>query len=345
MKRWNLGNSGVALALVTALALAGALAPDRPADAQSSFVVHLPSAPVEAAGRLAEAATALNDYLTARVPGLQLELHLFRRWSDANDYLEAQGDHVAMVLTEASFLLDHSSRLVATHRFRRLGQTTYRRVLVVRQDAEGVDKLVDLKGRSLAVVETSGSTGEVFLERVIFENEVSPRSWFSRVDSMIDDFLAVNAVLYSQADSALVAETNPLLISQLGSELRVVYTSPPLTLPVLAIREALFAEDQRRALERALSQLESDTQGRKVLAELKLDGIDALKGTVAQTAVALPAPRGKSLEVALPSGVDLALELPALPSADQLPFTVAVELPNIPLPREIPLPRKEDQNP
>ena len=222
--------------------LCAALVLAAPAAAQDTFVVHLPSAPVEAAAHLAEAMTDLAAYLSEKVPGSTLEVRLFRRWSDADSYLEGHASSVALLLTEASFLLDRGagSGFAPTHRLKREGRDTYRRLVVVRADAEDLGSLADLKGRSLTVVETAGASGPSFLERAVFEGVVAPLEWFGKLESEVDDFSAANKVLYGQTDSALISEHNPLVAGHLGRDLRAVYTSPPLSLPVLAVREGAF---------------------------------------------------------------------------------------------------------
>ena len=305
------------------------------ATAQETLLVHLPSAPVESAGDLAGAVSALAGLLSDKVPGSDIQAQLFRRWSDANDFLEANGDHVALLLTEASFLLDRGSGsgLVPTHRLVRSGRGTYRRHLVVRSDADALRSLVDLQGRTLAIIETAGSSGLSFLERAVFEGEVSPLEWFGKLESEVDDFSATNNVLYGQAEAALIAEHNPLLAQHLGGDLRAVYTSPPLSLPVLAIREPSFDTQRRAALEAVLATLGEDARGRQVLEGLKLEGFEPVRGAQARAIVELPRPGGKKLEIALPGTTDLGLEIAPAPPAGELSFTLAVELPDIPLPR------------
>lgn len=308
-----------------------------PAAAQSTFLVHLPGAPVESASRLAEGVAALADYLSDEVPGLTLELQLFRRWSDAQDFLATRGDGVVLVLADAGFLLDPNAAagLVATHRLRSGGAGTYRCVLVARPGAAGeVPRLVDLRGRTLAVVETAASSDAAYLRRAVFEGEVDPASWFTATKGVADDFEAVNAALYGQTDAALVAEHNPLLEEHLGEDLVAVYTSPPLSMPVLAVRESAFGADRRRALDGALRGLGGDLRGEKFLAELKLEGFESLSSREARALASLPPPAVKELEIALPAGGAPELDLPPRPAAAELSFTLAVELPDVPLPRE-----------
>lgn len=305
-----------------------------PGAAQDQLLVHLPSAPVEAASNLAEAMTDLAGYLSEKVPGTELEVRLFRRWSDANAFFADNGESVALLLTDASFLLDRpGSGFAPTHRLIRSGRGTYRRLVVVRADEPDLRRLVDLRGRSLVVVETAGASEPSFLERAVFEGEVAPLAWFGKLEQEVDDFSAANKVLYGQTDAALISEQNPLVAAQLGRDLRAVYTSPPLSLPVLSVRESAFDAGRRAALDRALAALGGDPRGRRVLDGLKFDGFEPLGAAEARAVAELPRAEKKDLEVALPGAVDLGLGLAPLPAAGELPFPIAVELPDVPLPR------------
>lgn len=307
-----------------------------PVFAQSTLLVHLPSAPVETASRLAEAVTELAQYLSEKTPGQSFEPQLFRRWSDAHDALTSGGDRVALTLTDAAFLvaLEAGSGLTPTHRLVREGRGTYRRLLVVRADQPGFVRLSDLRGRTLGVVETAGPAEAAYVERAVFEGEVDPGTWFSRLEPMADDFTATSAVLYGQTDAALVAEHNPLLRDHLGRDLKSLYTSPPLSLPVLALREGALDTGQRRAFDDAMRDLPADPRGRKLLEALRADGFASLPAAEAVRLAALPSAGGKELEIALPGAAALAVTPAPLPPATQLPFLLAVELPEIPLPRE-----------
>jgi len=158
--------------------------------------------------------------------------------------------------------------------------------------------------------------------------------WFSRLDLVADDFTATSAVLYGQDDAALVAEHNPLLGAHLGQDLKTLFTSPPLSLPLLAVREAALTADQRRSLDDAMRGLAGDPRGRKLLEALKADGFAGLSAAEAAGVTALPSAGAKEPEIALPSAAGLTLTPAPLPAAAQLPFLLAVELPDVPLPRE-----------
>ena len=242
-----------------------------------TLLVHLPSAPVEAAGDQAEAITALAEYLAARLPARGLEPKIFRRWRDAQAFLGDNSEDVTLMLSDASFALDRSSGLAPAYRFTRDGRSTYRRLLVVRSDRPELEKLVDLRGKTLALVETSGTTADAaFLKREVFEDELDPADWFTTVASEVDDFSATASVLYGVTDAALVAEYNPLLADHLGQELRAVFESPELSLPVLSVREAAFEPADRAALDRRGSPVEPSPGGVEQVPAQRLQAIDGV---------------------------------------------------------------------
>ena len=313
--------------LITALAVLALAAPA--ARAQQTLLVHLPSAPVQAAGDQAGAVTALAEYLSARLPDSSFEAKIFRRWRDAQDHLEAHSAEVTLMLSDASFAASGIVGLTPAYRFERGGSSTYRRLLVVRADRPELGKLIDLESRTLALVETAGADADAAsLRREIFEGALDPAALFSEIKPEVDDFAATASVLYGQTDAALVADYNPLLASHLGKELRSVFESPELSLPVLSVRESAFTATDREALGRALEALNQGILGRLVLADLGIDGIRPLIGA----ALARTPERQKNLSIASSGGVTVELAPPPLPAPEQLSFSVGVELPEIPLP-------------
>ena len=310
--------------LVVAL-FAAAPSPAQPASPRT-LLVHLPSAPVTAAGDQAAAIEAFVEYLSARLPGPALEPKIFRRWRDARDHLDAHAEEVALLLADASFTAGGASGVTPTFRFQRGGKATYRRLLVVRGDRPELEKLVDLQGKTLAVVEASGADVE-FVRNQVFDDVLDPANWFA-VELESDDFTATASVLYGKTDAALVADFNPLLEENLDRELRAVYESPELSLPLLSVREDAFSAADRVTLGRALEGLPEDPVGRRVLARLGIEGLDRVSAAALAGELGRPA---KALVIASPGATRVPLAAPGLPAPEQVAFAVAVELPEIPL--------------
>lgn len=309
--------------VAVALLAAGAVAFGAELAAAQKWVVHLPSSPVESASRQAAALNRLADYLAKAVPGLGVEMQLFRRLADTEEFLGQRPGEVSLVLCDAALLLDLPGDFEATHRLSRGGKTTYRRQVVVAAGRPELQKLADLRGKNLVVVESGGPSAGRYLARAVFGGLIDPAAYFGKLSPASDDVAAVNEVLFSQADAALVANFNPLLEAKLGKELRVVFTSDELSLPVLAQR-GLSAE-QSKAVAAALAGLAGAPGGREILAELGIDGFAAIEGRERQALRQAPAPAAKRYELFLPAFGKIAL--PAPPPAADLPLTLDLGLP------------------
>ena len=302
-------------------------------DGPAVLVAHLPSTPVETASRQAEAITTLVNYLSEQVPGAELEAEIFRRAGDAERFLSADGDRVSLVLSEAPFVLSlpAAAEIAPTWRSLRQGQTTFRRLLVVKKDSTA-QTLGDLQGASLSIVESlTGEAETSSLEARVFEGELDPASWFGRLERVADDFTATANVLYGQTDAALVAEYNPLLVSHLEKDLRAVFESPPQSLPVLSVRGVHFDGPQLEALEKALAEARTEPKVQAALETLGWEGFAALNSRDLSALESPSRSRSKDFELALPVTALPDLEIPPPPAASTLPFALAVEVPELPL--------------
>jgi hypothetical protein len=303
---------------------------------KKTMVVHLPEAPIESMSRLAEGVTALANYLQGAVPDLTLEVKAFRKSDDAVQFLASQGETTALVVCDAAFLLELPEDYQAAHRFVRQGRETARKIVVVKKDS-GLETLASLKGRSLTV--TLGTSEPVmrFLAESIFRSEIDPRRWFSGIARETDDFTAIAAVLYGRTDAALVSEDNPLLANHLDKELSSIYASPPVSLPVIAVRGGAFGPSQLAGLRSAVEGLESRTEGEPIRAVLAIDGFHPVdEGSRRAADLLAAAGVRRELEIAIPGAPlpALAVELPPLP-AGAVPFVVGVELSEIAISPEL----------
>lgn len=308
-----------------------ALAMAHVAGAQQALVVHVPSSPIEGAARQAAAAETLARLLSAEVDGLDLEAKLFRRLADAEAFLAGSPEQAVLMLTDAAWVPELPSHgLAPAFRLRRDGNDTYRRLLVVPADS-GARNLGDLRGKSLTVVETT-PLHDSFLDQAVFSGELSASDWFASTGREVDDFAAVNAALFGSTDAALAAEYNPLLAANLDRELRVVYRSPPLSLPVVSWRTSgagALDAGTRQAIERAFTSLGGSAEGRALLGELGIEAFVAVGSAEAGDLASLPEADDKAYEITAPAGGVLRIDPPAPPRADALTFRLAIELPKV----------------
>jgi ABC-type phosphate/phosphonate transport system substrate-binding protein len=301
-----------------------------------AMVVHLPDAPIESMSRLAEGVTALAEYLQASVEDLTLEVKAFRKSDDAREFLASSGDSTAIVVCDAPFLLELPDGYEAAQRFVRRGREAGRKMVVVKKES-GLDSLASLKGATL--ITTIGTSEPLlrFLAESVFRSEIDPDRWFGSIVQETDDFTAIAAVLYGRASAALVSEDNPLLSTHLDKELAAIYTSPPLSLPVVAVRPAALSTGQLSALDAALDALASRPETEPIRAVLAIDGFRGIDGISRRTADLLSGPSARrELEIAVPAGPlpPLPVELPPLPPGS-VPFSVGVELPEVAIPLEL----------
>jgi ABC-type phosphate/phosphonate transport system substrate-binding protein len=305
--------------------------------AETVMVVYLPAAPIESASRLGDAVTELAEYLSKRAPGVTLTVRPFRRSEDATSYIASSMNDVALVVCDASFLLDLPSGFgpVPTHRATRGGKETHRKLVVVGA-ASAAQSLADLKGKSLTLAVAEGAGSSRYLSRVIFDGEVAAESWFGKLVPEADEFTATANVLFGRADAGLVSEDNPLLVSHLGKELRTIYTSPALSHSVVAFRQSALGPEQQAALEAALDGLPRQAEGKTIMERLRIDGIARIRegnGRLERAGLlSLPADERRTPEVAGVSLKDVGLPPLPPPTGGKLPLLVGFTLPELPMP-------------
>jgi len=324
-------------ALAAAIVFASPVIAASPARAASStFVVYLPATPVESASRIGEAVTELGAYLSRRVPGLDLEVRPFRKGDDAIAHLSAAGAEMSLLLAEGSFLLDVPSgfEIVPAYRVIRGGRETHRKLVVVASSSPSLRSLADLRGKTLSLAGGAGPGTVPFLGKVVLEGTVSPESWFGKLAVEVDEITAAANVLYGRADAALVSEDNPLVATHLGKELRALYTSPPLSLPVLAYRAGALSADQRAALEDAVDEVGRRPEGKKIVDGLRIEGFGRVKDGAGRLdragLLSLPGAEARAPEVAIASVRDLVLPPLPGPDAGKVPFLLGFTLPELP---------------
>ena len=305
------------------------------------LLVYLPGAPIESGTKLAEAVTELGRHVESRMPDISLEVRAFRRWEDAVSFLGESGSDVALLVCDPAFLLDlpDDFGVVPVYRFLRSGSAVHRKLVVVRSDRNEITSLAHLRDHSISVAIGASEGSSLFLERVVFGGEIAPDEWFSEIRRETDDFSATVNVLFERTDASLVSEDNPLVIRHLGKELREVYASAPVSRSVLAVRAAAFREAQRDTLDTVLAELGTSEEGRKVLAGLRIDGLRPIEdgsGPLDRMGLlTLPSVSEKPLEIATRPGGDFGLSLGRRPSPEEIPYTLGIELFELPLSFEI----------
>jgi phosphonate ABC transporter substrate-binding protein len=313
-----------------ALAVLALLAAPLSAAEPPVMLVYLPSVSNQNPREVAAAVTSLAAELGPTLPGPPLEVSFFRRPEDALAFVSAHRARVAFVLCDAAFLLDLAPDLdlEPLFRFTSSGSERERKLLVVK--SSGAKRLADLRGKTLAAVPVPSKSLPAYLGRVF--DDLLPPGWFGKIEPAQDDFAATASVLYGGADAALVSEQNPLAAGKLGSELRAVYTSAPLSLPVLGARRALVTPKLEEALARVVSGLSSRSEGRSILTGLRIEGLRPIADAGDRNALAKPASRRpRTYEIALPDISAVPVPQAPAPAAKDLPFVVELEIPEVPI--------------
>jgi len=250
-----------------------------------TIVVFLPDTPAETEKKLAEAATAIVGNL-ANASSLLLKTELFRRADDARAFIAANRDRIGVVIANPEFIpRDFAPRFA----FSREGHTTYVRKLIV-SARSNAKSLSDLRGKTISGSEALGDDGVNVTARVA------------------DDLTAAANALYGRTDAALVSESNPLLAEH-ARDLRVIHTTAPQPLPVIAFAPMPAAD--RNALDDALRALP-----RPSLAPLQFSGVVRINEPRVATK--------REVQTVPSSALGLKLD-PPIP----LPLRVSVELPHV----------------
>jgi tetratricopeptide (TPR) repeat protein/ABC-type phosphate/phosphonate transport system substrate-binding protein len=256
-----------------------------------TVVIFLPDTPAETEKKLAEAATAIIGSL-ATSSSLPLKTELFRRADDARAFIAANHDRIGVIIANPEFIAhDFAPRFA----FSREGHTTYVRKVIV-PARSSAKSLADLRGKTISASEALGDDGVSVTTRVA------------------DDLTAAANALYGRTDAALVSESNPLLAEH-ARDLRVVHTTAPQPLPVIAFASMPAAD--RAALDDALRALP-----RPSLAPLQFSGV-----------VRTNEPRvaaKREIQTLPASALGLKLDPPIA-----LPLRVSVELPRVEIPEDL----------
>jgi tetratricopeptide (TPR) repeat protein len=266
---------------------------DEPTSSQArhTIVIFLPDTPAETEKKLAEAATAIVGSL-AGTSSLPLKTELFRRADDARTFIAANRERIGMIIANPEFIThDFAPRFA----FSREGRTTYVRKVIV-PARSSAKSLADLRGKTISGSEALGDDGVGVTTRVA------------------DDLTAAANALYGHTDAALVSESNPLLAEH-ARDLRVVHTTAPQPLPVIAF--APMPATDRAALDDALRALP-----RGSLAPLQFSGI-----------VRINEPRTaakREIQTVPASALGLKLDPPIA-----LPLRVSVDLPRVEIPEDL----------
>lgn len=181
--------------------------------------------------------------------------------------------------------------LVATPVFR--GQPLYRSYIIVHSDKPATG-LMDLEGTSFAYTDPDSNTGYIVPRVMLREAGRSPDRFFRTTFFTWDHGQAVEAVAEKVADGAAVdSYVWEYMASQrprLAERTRIIQRSDEFGFPPMVARRGI--DPGLRALfSEALLNMASDTEGRRLLGEMMLDGFITLPASHYDTVRALQSAR------------------------------------------------------
>ncbi len=169
------------------------------------------------------------------------------------------------------------------------GEDTKEEFLLVAHRDPGPQSLADLENKSLIVLDgaRTGMSG-FWLNSILLEHGYpTGGEFFREVSRARKVSQALLPVFFRQEDACLVTrsgfETTTELNPQVGKQLAVIRSSPPILPSILCIRRA-FSSDERGEIIRALDGLHEDTQGQQVLLLFRIDKLIRFTASDLETA-------------------------------------------------------------
>jgi phosphonate transport system substrate-binding protein len=172
-------------------------------------------------------------------------------------------------------LVLHESKLIVVSVPRYQGEPLYRSYLIVPDTDKATTRVENLRGRVFAYSDPLSNSGYLVPRAEIVASGVSPTSFFRRTFFTFSHRKVVDAVRAGLADGGAgdgyvwdaMAAQNPLSVNGVRVAWRSATHGFP---PVVARRNWASAEAHRLAA--ALHEMPSDADGRRVLAQLNIDG-------------------------------------------------------------------------
>ncbi len=154
------------------------------------------------------------------------------------------------------------------------GKPHYRSFIIVHRDSPYRD-LSDLEGRIFAYTDPESNSGYLYPQAALIDRGIRPDSYFRKTFFTFNHTEAVEAVADGVADGGAVDSyvweylwrTRPEMVRRT----RVIQRSPAFGFPPVVARLGVDAEVVTR-LTTALTGMDADPEGRKLLADFTLDG-------------------------------------------------------------------------
>jgi len=211
--------------------------------------------PQENPEKLLDDISVITDYLTEQT-GFPVDGFVTLDHAAAVEALR-HGDADISFMGALPYVLAHheiGAEVVLAEVYR--GQPTYRSRIFVRRDS-GIEKLVDLRGKSIAFADPISESGylyplEIIADEGLLERGADPQSFFSRIYFAGGYQQAVQAVANGFVDAAGASQFADLLLTpEQLQEVTWIAESEPIPSHAVIAREGL-AEDRLVAFKRAM---------------------------------------------------------------------------------------------
>lgn len=190
-------------------------------------------------------------------------------YSGIMDLIDRGDIDIAWLGTMSSAEARHNPNIKLIAKPVRFGSTSYRGLIITRQDS-GINRLTDLRGKSVAWVEPESASGYLFPKALLIDAGVDPEKDLERTEFLgTHDAVVLNVALgrfdagacYDDARENLRDESQ-------AKQLRILASTPDISNEAIVVRSNL-PSDLIEKIKRALLELDINTPlGKEVLAEL-----------------------------------------------------------------------------
>ncbi|MDI6802082.1 MAG: phosphate/phosphite/phosphonate ABC transporter substrate-binding protein [Thermodesulfovibrionales bacterium] len=238
---------------------------------KDSFVFAV--SPMASPAATASSFSEFIDYLSEKLDK-KVILKQRRKYSEVNDLLKSGKASVAFTCTGAYLAgrRDFGLELLAVPVMN--GKATYNSYIIVHKDSS-IKNFDELKGRTFAFTDPLSLTGRLYVTSLLNERGIMTKDYFKKTFYTAGHEKSIEAVATGLADAASV---DSLILDDLARKgnsyaknVRVIKTSQPFGIPPFVVSPAL-PEADRKTLIKILINMSKDTEGRKILSKIGIDG-------------------------------------------------------------------------
>lgn len=174
----------------------------------------------------------------------------------------------------------------------RKGRASFYSAIITRAD-KGISKFEDLKGRSIAWVDPTSTSGHIFPKASLMDKfKIDPDKYFGRqlfsgsheslVMSVVNGMVDAGATFADNPEGSSGAWTQFLKTAEEQKKIRVVYVTEPITADTMATTNKFFKENKElvEKTTKILEDMGKSSEGKKILTDLyRMDGMIPAKSS------------------------------------------------------------------